>query len=88
MKRSFDKIGNQIYELLSINHLAALWCLREGYDHDFIVRSNSKSNSIDYLLFLDSRMVSAEFDTSLAKNRGAYVSHERKGLVSLVFTAY
>lgn len=35
--------------------------------HDFIVTANSKSTTLDYLLFFDSRGVSAEFDTSLVK---------------------
>lgn len=34
--------------------------------HDFVVRSNAKSDAIDYLVFLDSRGISREFDNSLA----------------------
>lgn len=34
--------------------------------HDFVVRSNSKNNVVDYFIFLDSRGISHEFDNSLA----------------------
>lgn len=34
--------------------------------HDFVVRSNAENAVIDYLLFLDSRRISYEFDYSLA----------------------
>lgn len=34
--------------------------------HDFVVRSNAKSAAIDYLLFLDSRGISRDFENSLA----------------------
>lgn len=34
--------------------------------HDFVVRSNAENEAIDYLLFLDSRGISREFEHSLA----------------------
>jgi hypothetical protein len=34
--------------------------------HDFVVRSNAENSAIDYLLFLDSRGISREFEHSLA----------------------
>jgi len=39
-------------------------CLHEG--HHFAVQSNMRSNALDYLIFLDSRGVSYEFDNSIA----------------------
>ena len=34
--------------------------------HDFVVQSNAKNNNFDYLVFMDSRGVSREFEKSLA----------------------
>lgn len=34
--------------------------------HDFVVRSNAYNSALDYLLFLDSRGISREFEQSLA----------------------
>ena len=34
--------------------------------HDFVVRSNAENEAIDYLLFMDSRGISREFEHSLA----------------------
>ena len=34
--------------------------------HDFVVKSNAKSSTVDYLVFLDSRGISREFEGSLA----------------------
>ena len=39
---------------------------RLHHGHDFVVRSNAKNGVIDYLIFLDSRGISREFEHSLA----------------------
>jgi hypothetical protein len=39
-------------------------CLHSG--HDFVVKSNAKSYTVDFLIFLDSRGISRNFEDSLA----------------------